>query len=110
MRPGSPAKKEASGNNPSKASAAAWRAFASSCFLLRHVVGGDARGMIHKQKNPSHLPTSRPSRLKCPDFNAVAGNTSTGIETSPKEMLLRDIAQEGIVASLRHVIENKAVF
>jgi hypothetical protein len=34
--------------------------------------------------------------LKCIDFDAVAGNTSTGIETKPKEMLLRDIAREGI--------------
>jgi len=38
--------------------------------------------------------------LKCTDFDAVAGNTSTGIETSPKEMLLREIARKGIVINL----------
>jgi hypothetical protein len=39
--------------------------------------------------------------LKCTDFDAVAGKTSTGIETSPKEMLLRDIARDGILPNLR---------
>jgi hypothetical protein len=36
------------------------------------------------------------SRLKRTVFDAVAGNSSTGIETSPKEMLLRDTARGGI--------------
>ena len=36
------------------------------------------------------------SRLKWIDFDAVAGNNSTGIETSPNEMLVREIARRGI--------------
>jgi hypothetical protein len=36
----------------------------------------------------------------------VAGNNSTGIDTSPKEMLLRDIAREGILAGPPLVIQK----
>ena len=36
----------------------------------------------------------------------MAGNNSTGIDSSPKEMLLRDIAREGILAGPPLVIQK----